>query len=191
MPGTVITAALTDRIEEFVEAAGVAGPVLFIGLYAVLVVALVPGSIPSLVAGAVFGAVWGSVLTVIGATLGAAAAFEIARRIGRERTRGLLRGRTQAADEWIAARGVRSVIALRLLPVMPFSALNYAFGLSAVERRDHIVGTAIGIIPGTVAFVALGDSLTAPGSATFFVSLGAVVALLAVSAVVARRRRPA
>jgi len=64
-------------------------------------------------------------------------------------------------DAWVQRRGVSGVIGLRLLPVVPFNALNYAFGLSSVRRREHAVGTAIGILPGSVAFVALGDSIAA------------------------------
>ncbi len=93
-------------------------------------------------------------------------------------------------------RGVSGVIGLRLLPVVPFNALNYAFGLSSVRRRDHAIGTAIGIVPGSVAVVALGDSIADPGSVGFMASLGAVAVLLAASvvkslAICARRRMTA
>lgn len=81
------------------------------------------------------------------------------------------------------------MIALRLLPVVPFNALNYALGLSSVSRAHHAVGTLVGIVPGSVAFVALGDSIAEPGSAGFLLSLGGVVALVAASALAGRRRR--
>jgi len=92
--------------------------------------------------------------SVAGATAGAVGAFEVARRIGRQRTRRLVGERALRADAWVQRRGVSGVIGLRLLPVVPFNALNYAFGLSSVRRRDHAIGTAIGIVPGSVAFVA-------------------------------------
>lgn len=157
--------------------------------YVVLTLLFVPGTIPSLAAGALFGPVSGTLLTLTGATLGAAGAFEFARRLGRSRTERLLKGRAAAADTWIGERGLGGVIGLRLLPVLPFNALNYAFGLSSVSRRDHLLGTAIGIVPGTVAFVALGDSITRPGSLGFLISIGAVLLLFAASALHGRRRR--
>lgn len=80
------------------------------------------------------------------------------------------------------------MIALRLVPAVPFNVLNYAFGL-LVRRRDHALDTAIGIVPGTVAFVALGDSALRPGSLGFVLSLGAVVLLVIGSTVHARRDR--
>ncbi len=179
---------MTDSLRSVVESAGLLGPALFVIAYAALTVAFVPGTIPSLLAGALFGPVWGSLLTIVGATAGAVAAFEIARRVGRERSRRVLGTRIAGADQWIERRGLTGVIALRLLPVVPFNALNYAFGLSSVGRREHAVGTAVGIVPGTLAFVGLGSSIADPGSAGFIVSLVAVVALMSASMVRSRTR---
>ncbi len=181
---------MLDAIRSFVESTGPFGPLTFVLAYVVLTVAFVPGTIPSLTAGALFGPLWGSLLTVAGATLGAVAAFEIARRLGRERTRRLLGRRGGALDGWIQACGLRGVLALRLLPVLPFNALNYGFGLSSVGRGDHALGTLVGIVPGTVAFVALGDSIARPGSLGFVLSLTAVVLLIAIPALRHRGDRP-
>lgn len=178
-----------EHLDGLVDAAGPLGPVAFVVAYVALTVAFVPGTIPSLAAGALFGAVWGTVLTLVGATLGAALAYEVARRLGRERLQRVLGPRALAADAWVGERGLRGVLALRLVPVVPFNALNYAFGLSSVGRRDHLIGTAVGIVPGTVAFVALGDAITEPGSTGFFLSLGAVLLLVLVSVVAGRRTR--
>lgn len=177
---------LRAELEQFIDSTGALGPAVFIVVYVVLTVAFVPGTIPSLAAGALFGAVWGSALTIIGATLGAALAFEIARRLGRERLERRIGRRAATADRWIGHRGLRGVLTLRLVPLVPFNALNYGFGLSSVRRRDHLVGTAVGIVPGTVSFVALGDSITDPGSTGFLLSLGAVLLLVAVSVLVPR-----
>ncbi len=180
---------MREHLDGFVDAAGPLGPVAFVVAYVALTVAFVPGTIPSLAAGALFGAIWGTVLTLLGATLGAALAYEVARRLGRERLHRVLGPRALAADAWVGDRGLRGVLALRLVPVVPFNALNYAFGLSSVGRRDHLVGTAVGIVPGTIAFVALGDAITDPGSTGFLLSLGAVLALVLVSVVAGRRTR--
>lgn len=177
---------MRERLIELVDAAGPLGPVAFVVAYALLTLAFIPGTIPSLAAGALFGPVWGSILTVTGATIGAAAAFEVARRLGRERTRRLLGERAAAADDWIGERGLRGVIALRLLPVIPFNALNYAFGLSSVSRRDHTLGTLVGIVPASVAFVTLGDSVFAPGSTGFWLSLAAIAVLIGLSLLLRR-----
>ncbi len=81
------------------------------------------------------------------------------------------------------------MITLRLVHV-PFNVLNYAFGLSTVQRRNHVLGTAIGIVPGTVAFVGLASSIADPTSAGFLGSLAAVILLVIVSTRHARSASP-
>lgn len=170
---------MTTQIEHLVHGAGLGAPIAFVAIYALLTVALVPGSAPSLAAGALFGAAWGSLLTVIGATLGATAAYVFARRVGRAPLRARTGARFARLDDWVARRGFRAVLYVRLIPIFPFNAVNYAFGMTSVTPRAYVVATAIGIVPGTVAFVALGSSLRDPGSTGFLVALGAVAALTA------------
>lgn len=180
---------MIQQIEQLVAAAGLAAPLAFVLLYAALTVALVPGSPASVAAGALFGPVWGTLLTVGGATLGAGGAFAIARGAGRRRVRRRLGPRAARLDEQLAGRGFLAVVALRLMPVVPFNALNYALGLTSVRGRDYLPATAIGIVPGTFALVALGSSLGDPGSPAFLAALALVVALVAGGAL--RARRPA
>lgn len=179
---------MTHQIEQFVSGAGLLGPLLFVLTYAVLTVLLVPGSVSTLAAGALFGALWGTVLTVIGATLGATAAFALARRGGRARVQRAAGPRVERVDEWLSGRGFLAVLYVRLFPIVPFSAFNYAAGLSGISRRDYVAGTAIGIVPGTFAFVALGDALGKPGSPKFLIALALVVVLAVAAPLVDRVR---
>ena len=136
-PAVGVQRCVADALRHAVESTGPFGPLVFVIAYALLTVALVPGTIPSLAAGVLFGPVWGSLLTITGATAGALAAFELARRVGRERTRRVVGARVVGADDWLQSRGLSGVIALRLVPMVPFNVLNYAFGVSSVRRRDH------------------------------------------------------
>ncbi len=180
---------MTDVLRNFVETAGPLQALVFVVAYVILSVLLVPGTISSVAAGALFGPAWGTLLALAGATIGAIAAFETARALGRERVRARLGRRTDAADRWVRSRGLLGVITLRLVHV-PFNVLNYAFGLSTVQRRNHVLGTAIGIVPGTVAFVGLGSSIADPTSAGFLGSLAAVILLVVVSTRRARSASP-
>jgi len=66
----------------------------------------------------------------------------------------------QAMDTRLAQRGWLAVASLRLIPVAPFSVLNYCCGVSAVRLRPYLLATIVGIAPGTVAVVLLGDAIT-------------------------------
>ena len=80
-----------------------------------------------------------------------------------------------------------------LFPIVPFNALNYAAGVTAVTRRDYVVGTAIGIVPGAFAYAALGGSIDDPTFPAFLGAVGLVVALAVAAPLVNRflgRRGP-
>ncbi len=78
------------------------------------------------------------------------------------------------------------MIGVRLIPVLPFTAINYTAGLTGLPLRAYVVGTAIGIIPGTVAFVALGAYSTDLGSWPIFAAVTALI-LLTIGGVVGAR----
>ena len=73
-----------DRLEaatlqQWLEQAGMAAPLLFMAIYALATVLFMPGSVMTLAGGALFGPVLGTLYNLTGATLGAALAFLIAR----------------------------------------------------------------------------------------------------------------
>ncbi len=173
-----------------VERAGPVGPVLFVLTYAAVTLAPLPKNVLSAAAGAVFGLAEGVALVYVAALLGAAAAFGLGRGLGRAAVERLSGGRLARIDAMLSRRGMTAVLVARLVPVVPFTALNYAAGLVSVRRRDYAVGTAVGIIPGTVAYVAVGSYASAPGSWPFEVALGGLVLLsLAGVGFAVRRRR--
>ena len=158
--------------------AGWLGPLVFVGLYAVLTVLMVPGAIPSLAAGVLFGAVWGTVLTVAGASTGAALAFALARGLGHERLRRRTGERTERLDEWLSRRGFLAVLAPPSRARGSRSTRSTTRrGLSSVRFSAYLPATVIGIVPGTVAFVTLGDALGRPGSPQFLIALGSIVVM--------------
>jgi len=103
-------------------------------------------------------------VSLAGATAGAAVSLLIGRRLSRERMKALAGRRIAAMDDALGRQGLKAVLAVRLVPLFPFNLVNYAFGASAITTRDYVLGTAIGIVPGTLACAALGDSLHRPGS---------------------------
>jgi uncharacterized membrane protein YdjX (TVP38/TMEM64 family) len=178
-----------ESLRAGIAAAGPAAPVLFVLLYAVATLAPLPKNVLSTVAGVLFGLVPGVALVLLAALLGAAGAFGLGRLLGRGAVERFTGARVARVDELLRRRGLLAVIGVRLVPVVPFTAVNYAAGLTAVRIRDYALGTALGIIPGTIAFVALGAYGSSPGSWPFVVAVVALVGLTAGGAVVARRSR--
>ena len=152
-----VAGAWLPRFAAWVGTLGVWGPIVFVAVYAALVVALVPGSLLTLAAGAIFGVVGGVVYVFVAATLGAAAAFLISRYVARNAVERWIAGspRFAAVDRAVAAEGRRIVFLLRHSPVFPFTLLNYALGLTRVGFVDYVVAS-LGMIPGTLLYVYYG-----------------------------------
>ena len=126
-----------------------------------------------------------------GAVVSAVGAFALSRALGRGAVERVDSDRLRRLDALFRRRGLVAVIGVRLVPLLPFSALNYACGLTAVRARDYVLGTAIGILPGATAYVTIGAYGATPGSAPFLVAVGGLAVLAVGGGVVARRRRAA
>lgn len=183
------TVALPDpeAIRTQVSDAGWWGIAGFVVLYAVLSATPFPASTLTVAAGLLFGLAAGAPIVVAAATLGAYLAYWMARGLGRGPVARTEWGRLRQLDAMLGRRGLMSVLIVRLIPFFPFSLVNYAAGVSAVGQRDYLVGTAVGIVPGTIGFTALGAYGTTPLSWPFAAALITVLAVSAGSWLVARR----
>ena len=121
-------------------------------------VLLVPGTVLTFGTGFLLGLGWGVAVVSPGSTLGATAAFLVGRRLGRDWVRERIGDRRvfRGVDEAIEREGFKVVLLLRLSPLIPYNALNYALALTGVRLRDYLLGSWIGMLPGTVLYVGLG-----------------------------------
>lgn len=134
-------------------------PVLFIGLYAGATAMAIPGTILTLAGGVLFGFFWGTVFNTIAANIGANLAFWVARFLGREGIERLCGKRLAKLDEATKEHGFRGLLLLRLVPLVPFNALNFGSGLTALRWRTYATATVVGIFPGTVVYTMFADAL--------------------------------
>ncbi len=156
--GTPDIAAMRARV----DAAGVWAPALFLALYAGLALIPCPKALLTAAGGALFGLWAGAGLALTGALVGAVIAFGVGRLLGREAVDRLIRGRLARVDALLADHGLSAVLIVRLVPLVPFIAINYASGLSGVRFRHYALGSALGMVPGSLAYAALGAYGTNP-----------------------------
>ena len=145
-----------EEIRAWAAGLGVGGALVFVLGYAALTLTPVPKNLLTVAAGLVWGFWIALLLVYVGALLGAAASFVIGRALGREAVERFTGARVARLDAALAHRGLLAVLGARLVPIIPFTLINYGAGLTAVRRRDNAIGTALGIIPGSAAYVALG-----------------------------------
>ncbi len=188
-----ILAGLPDveQLREGVTAIGPAAPLVFLLLYAAATLAPVPKNVLSVAAGLVFGLPAGFVIVLLAALLGALAAFALGRVLGRDAVERMTGARVARVDALLGRHGLLAVLGVRLVPVLPFTVINYSAGLTAVRLRDYVIGTTLGMIPGTIAFVALGAYGTSPGRWPFVLAALVLVVLTAGGAIAVQRRMAA
>lgn len=185
--GLLVGLPSPDELRAFADDLGPLAAPGFVLLYAVASLFPLPVSVLTVAYGALFGLVEGTVLSVLGATIGSTGAFVLARGLGRDFVKRFASSRVAALDKRIERNAFATVFVARLVPVLPFTALSYTFGLSAVPLRAHVPATLIAIVPGTAMYVAVGAFGLRPVSWPFFVAVLAVVAL-GIAADLRRRR---
>jgi uncharacterized membrane protein YdjX (TVP38/TMEM64 family) len=145
-----------DDIRDDIDFFGWWGGVVFVVGYGILSLVPIPKSVVSIAAGLVWGFWLGTVLVTVASAIGAGLAFLIGRALGQDLVERIIGGRLRRIDDALSRKGLRAVIVLRLIPVLPFTVVNYGAGLTEVTTRDYALGTLIGMLPGTVVFVAIG-----------------------------------
>lgn len=143
-------------LQAWVEQAGVAGPLLFMLLYALGTVLFLPGSVITLAGGAIFGPLWGTFYNLTGATLGATLAFLIARYFASDWVEQKAAGRVKQLKQGVEDEGWRFIAFVRLVPLFPFNLLNYALGLTRIRLSHYIIASYICMLPGGLAYTYLG-----------------------------------
>lgn len=190
--GSLVTPQqLQDIISQFGNWAAIA----YIGLFTLLPAFFFPVAVLALAGGLLFGLWWGSLYTFLGAILNCTLMFLLARYAGREKVEGLMarklgpawQSRLQSLN---SSGGFLLLIVLRLIPAVPYNLINYAFGLTAMSYRTYILASAIGIIPGTLAFINIGDKALDITDPDFWIAIGLLGLLLAVTALLGKKLFP-
>ena len=132
-----------------------------------------------------FGPWWGFWYALIGMTASALLTFGVGRLLGRRLMDHLSGSWVHRTSRMLAAKGVLTVIALRILPVAPFSILNAVAGASHLKAKDFFVGTVLGELPGLVSLALFLDQVAetvrhpGPGSVLVLVLIIAGILFIA------------
>ena len=133
-------------------------PGIFVGVYAAAITIGIPGTPITIAGGAIFGTPWGIILNTVGANLGANLSFFIARKLGSNTIKkifkydlGVYSDKTRAQDFW-------RLLSLRLFPLVPFTALNFACGFTKLRWRTYFLATAFGMLPWTILYTMFADT---------------------------------
>ena len=121
--------------------------------------ALPGASVTSITGGFLFGLVLGTVLNVLAASIGAIAIFFAVKiGLGKFVTQKIdqFGGRMTVLRERLLENEISVLLMLRLLPIVPFFAVNIIAALVGVRLKNFAFTTILGIIPGALVFTWIG-----------------------------------
>ena len=149
-----------EYLQNFVSSNLLLAILIYAGLYIAIVAFSLPGGAAATITGGfLFGWLTGGFVTVFAATIGATLLFLAAQTSFGETLRRKAGKTLQKLADGFKENAFSYLLFLRLVPVFPFWLVNLAPAFLGVPLRTYVLGTFIGIIPGTFAFAFLGSGL--------------------------------
>ncbi len=142
-------------IRAVVIASGPWAPFVCTLLYAGVTILFLPTTLVGILVALLYGPWLGLPICLVGLALGMSGSFLIARHLAREALERRI-GDTKLyrhLEENIQREGWKLVLFSRLLPINPFSFLNYAYGLTSISFGRYLIASVIGILPNTLALL--------------------------------------
>ena len=154
---------LRGMLERLRDWQGANAP-LVAGVFFVVYVGITAFSLPvavwmTLAAGALFGFWWGLLIVSFASTIGATLAFLAARYLLRDWVQDRLGARADAVNQGLRRDGPFFLFSLRLIPVIPFFAVNLLMGLTPIGPLTFYLVSQAGMLAGTAVFVNAGTQL--------------------------------
>jgi uncharacterized membrane protein YdjX (TVP38/TMEM64 family)/rhodanese-related sulfurtransferase len=175
-------------IQNSIENAGTAAPIIFMLVYITGTIFFLPGSVLTLLGGALFGPIIGTFINLTAATIGAMISFLISRFVAADWVAQKTGGRLKQLINGVENEGWRFVAFTRLVPLFPFNLLNYALGLTKIPFAQYSIASYICMFPGALAYTYLGyiGKEAATGGEGLIQKAMLALALLAVVAFIPR-----
>jgi uncharacterized membrane protein YdjX (TVP38/TMEM64 family) len=169
------SATVRGRLDDL----GVAGPLLILALTLLHAVVFYPAEIVDAAAGFVYGFFPALALMMAGWVLSGLICFFVGRSVARPLLdRWLGAERFERTEAMIERGGATLLLAVRLIPIVPFSLVSYAAGAARVPPWRFAWTTAVGYLPITALSVYFGTRLEGL-SLTDPLVLGSAAVLLA------------
>lgn len=168
-----------DEVRRQIDRLGLWGPLLILALCLLHSVVFYPAEVVDAAAGFAYGFFPAMVLAMAGWLLNGLVCWAIGRSIARPLfDRWFGEERFERVERSIERGGPTLLLAMRLIPILPFSIVSYAAGAARVPLGRFLWTTALGYLPITAIAVYFGTRLEGM-SLTDPLVLGSGLALLA------------
>lgn len=169
-----------EQAKQYIESAGVFGPLVFILLQvAQVVIAPIPGQVAGLIGGYLFGPYLGLLYSIIGATIGFTIIFVLARKFGRPFVERFFNKKLIDKFDYITkSKGTFALFLIFLLPVFPDDLICYLAGLTKIPIYKLILVSIAGRLPGYLILSLTGNGLAYENMNPIVITLFAALLIL-------------
>ena len=165
-------------------------PLAVIAAYIPAAYVMFPRPLITLFAVVAFGPWLGFATAMTGILLSAVALFYTGRALPDQTLRDIAGSRFERATEALRGRGLMAAFAVSVAPVAPFPVIGMIAGAGGIKLWEYIGGTALGMLPGTLATTVFADqirtALEDPTRINYWVVAGVVLVFVALMFVVRR-----
>ncbi len=151
----------------------------FFAIYVAVTALSLPGAaVMTLLAGAIFGLLVGTVLVSFASSIGATLAFMVSRYLLRDSVKARFGARLAEVDKGIEKEGAFYLFTLRLVPLIPFFAINLMMGLTKMKAATFYWVSQLGMLAGTIVYVLAGTQLAQITSLKGILTPGLLISLV-------------
>ncbi|WP_455366940.1 VTT domain-containing protein, partial [Kaarinaea lacus] len=105
----------------------------------------------------VFGLIEGFIYSLIGGIFSSLIVYMIGEKMARKTVRRLAGSKLNNISEKLSQHGIITIVAVRIVPVAPFTIVNLVAGASHINFRDYTIGTLLGMAPGMFSVTLIAD----------------------------------
>lgn len=181
-----------EILRNYIGGFGYLAPFIYILCFTILPIAFFPVPILALAAGLLFGFLPGTIYTLIGAVLNSAIMFLMAKVLAKDAVTNLLQ--RKIPENWSSflfnldeKKGFGIIFILRLIPAMPYNLINYGAGLTSIKFSSYMLATILGILPGTLVFLNIGNQALNIHNPAFMVSIILLILLTIFSLILGKK----
>jgi phospholipase D1/2 len=134
-------------------------PLIVIGVFVIGGLIVFPLTLLITATAIVFDPLTAIAISIAGALANALTLYTLGRVVMRDTVVHAFSSAVEKLRSMLSRSGILAVATIRMVPIAPFTLVNLAAGAIEVRLRDYMIGTLLGVLPGTVALTAFGRQL--------------------------------
>lgn len=180
-----------EDVKEFVLRHKSFSALIYILTFIILPIFFFPVPIIVLAGGTIFGLFYGSLYTMIAVVFNTTIMYFLGRFLFKDFVHDFIRTKMSKKLQTALLSKNQKVLSLvlfiiRLSPIFSYNLVNYISGVTEINFIYYLLTTIVGVLPGVIVFINIGENVLKPGSPEFFLSLSFLLVLVLISAILSK-----